>query len=308
MMTATSMTTSSATPSNTARKNGQRSSWLRGWRFQIMVLTLIALAGVLTYVARTVQYFPVDVAVTREVQSVQNPMIVRFLDAVAWVGFPPQSNVIFGTVILALFLFGHRLSALMTLFAAAGSAGIWFWLSAFVDRPRPSPELVQVAMDLPTGGFPSGHVLNLSAIFGFLMYLTMVKVRNARLRTALVALLALPIVVIGVARIHAGAHWPSDVLGGYLIGGIWLALTIQLYRQSQAWLSRRGQSSSEQSADQSDDRSRVRTDCWPTAAFAADEADGDESDAVTTRLGGQPGARPDSQPGDRPVAASSRNN
>ena len=50
------------------------------------------------------------------------------------------------------------------------------------------------------------------------------------LERMLVALLSLPIVTIGLARIYEGAHWPSDVLGGYLIGGIWLGLTIEIYR------------------------------------------------------------------------------
>jgi membrane-associated phospholipid phosphatase len=55
-------------------------------------------------------------------------------------------------------------------------------------------------------------------------------VKDVRLRWLLVALLAVPVVTIGVARVYAGAHWPSDAFGGYLIGGIWLALTIQVYR------------------------------------------------------------------------------
>jgi len=199
------------------------------------VLVATLLAGGLALLARTVLYFPIDVEITRAVQSVQSPGIVRLLDSVAWVGFPPQSNVIFGVVILALFLVGLRLEAVMTLFAAVGSAGLWFWLAPLIDRPRPTPDLVNVAMQLPTGGFPSGHVLNLTAIFGFLMYVVIVKVSNVPARLLLVLLLAIPIVTIGVARVYAGAHWPSDVLGGYLIGGIWLALTIRLY----GWARRR---------------------------------------------------------------------
>jgi membrane-associated phospholipid phosphatase len=73
-------------------------------------------------------------------------------------------------------------------------------------------------------------VLNLTAIFGFLIYLTIVLVADVRWRALLSALLAVPILFIGVARVYDGAHWASDTLGGYMIGGIWLALTIQLYR------------------------------------------------------------------------------
>ncbi len=207
-----------------------RTSKLRAWRFEIALLFGIVLAGVLAAICRSVGYFTLDVEITRAIQGLQAPGLDAFLHAVSWIGYPPQSNVIFGTVILALFLIGLRFEAVMTLFAAAGSAGLWFWLSAAIDRPRPTPDLVRVATELPTGGFPSGHVLNLTAIFGFLVFLTLILVAAVRWRSLLIALLSVPILTIGVARVYDGAHWPSDVLGGYLIGGIWLGLTIYIYR------------------------------------------------------------------------------
>jgi len=224
-------------------------SLLRSWRFEIGLLALIVLAGALTWVVRTVAYFPVDVQLTRALQSIENPWLETFFHAVAWIGFPPQSNVIFGAVVAALFLVGLRLEAAMTLFAAAGSAGLWFLIAPLVDRPRPSPDMVRVAMELPMGGFPSGHVLNLTAIFGFLIYLAIVLISDVRWRSILVAVLALPILTIGVARIYDGAHWPSDVLGGYLIGGIWLGLTIWIYRWVHARFSGSGRHRHREAAD-----------------------------------------------------------
>lgn len=214
-----------------------RTSQVRSWRFEVGLLVAIGLAALLTWLARTIAYFPLDVELTRQLQALENPWLETFLRGVGWIGFPPQSNYIFGTVVLAMLLVGLRLESAMTFFAAAGSAGLWFLLAPLVDRPRPSPEMVRVAMELPTGGFPSGHVLNLTAIFGFLIYLTIVLVSDVRWRSLLAALLAVPILTVGVARVYDGAHWPSDVLGGYLIGGIWLGLTIQIYRWAKAWLS-----------------------------------------------------------------------
>ena len=211
-----------------------RTSQIRSWRFEVGLLVAIGLAAFLTWLARTVAYFPLDVELTRDLQAIENPWLEMLFRAVAWIGFPPQSNFIFGAVVLGLFLIGLRLEAAMTLFAAVGSAGLWFMLAPFVGRPRPSPEMVRVALELPTGGFPSGHALNLTAIFGFLIYLTIVLVSDVRWRSLLVALLAVPILTIGVARVYDGAHWPSDVLGGYLIGGIWLGLTIWIYRWARA--------------------------------------------------------------------------
>ena len=217
-----------------------RASRARSWRFEVGLIVAIVLAALLTWVARTVAYFPIDVELTRDLQAIEHPWLAAFLRGVAWIGFPPQSNYIFGTVVIALFVVGLRLESAMTFFAAAGSAGLWFLLAPLVDRPRPSPEMVRVAMELPTGGFPSGHVLNLTAIFGFLIYLTIVLLSNVRWRSLLVALLAIPILTVGVARVYDGAHWPSDVLGGYLIGGVWLGLTIEIYRWAKAKFSRSG--------------------------------------------------------------------
>jgi len=212
-----------------------RAIWLRAWHFELLVLAAIVLAGALTHLASTVLYFPIDVEITRAVQRVESPSVLQLFQLVSWIGFPPRSNVIFGGVILGLFVFGWRLEALMTAVAALGSAGLWYLIAGFVGRPRPSPDMVHVAMQLPSGSFPSGHVLNLTAIFGFLMYLTIVHSADTRWRALLAVLLALPIVTIGPARVYEGAHWPSDALGGYLIGGIWLALTIRAYR----WARRR---------------------------------------------------------------------
>ena len=223
----------------TGHEVARRARELLAWRFQITVLVAALGFGVLALLARTVWYFPVDLELTRAIQGTRLPWLDGPLGAVTWVGFPPQSNVVFGAVILGLFLLGRRLEALLTAVAAVGSAGLWYLITPLVGRPRPSPELVEVAMQIPTGSFPSGHVVNLTAIFGFLIYLTLLLVADARARWGLSALLALPILAIGFARIEDGAHWPSDVLGGYMLGWLWLAVTIQVYRWTRQRLAER---------------------------------------------------------------------
>ncbi len=217
----------------------RRARDLMARRYQVAVLVAAVGFGVLALLARTVWYFPVDLQVTRAVQGHSPAWLDWLLEVVTWIGFPPQSNVIFGAAILGLFLAGCRFEAAMTALAAVGSAGLWFLVTPLVGRPRPSPELVEVAVQIPTGSFPSGHVVNLTAIFGFLIYLALLLVYDRWRRRGLVALLGLPIPVIGVARIEDGAHWPSDVLGGYMLGWLWLVVTIFLYGRGRRWLAER---------------------------------------------------------------------
>jgi undecaprenyl-diphosphatase len=212
--------------------------------FQIALVLALVAFGLLALLARTIPYFPLDLELTRAIQAIPAPWLGSFLEAVTWIGFPPQSNYVFGGLILLLLLVGRWLESVMLFFAAAGSISLWYLFAPLIDRPRPSPELVQVAMQIPHGSFPSGHVVNLTAIFGFLAFLIWTHLPASWWRTVLLALLALPIVTVGFARVHAGAHWPSDVLAGYLLGGVWLALSIYLYRWARLRLAaRKGHSS-----------------------------------------------------------------
>jgi undecaprenyl-diphosphatase len=215
------------------REQARGSRHRRARGFQAALLAGAVAFGALALVAHTVRYFPLDLTISRDVQAVRAPWLGAVLGAVSWIGLPPQSSAEFGAIILALFLAGRRLEASMALFAAAGSAALWFVVAPLVDRPRPTPDLIRVAAPIPWGSFPSGHVLNLTAFFGFLFFLGYVLPRPSWRRTLALAGCGTLIVLIGLARIYSGEHWPSDVLGGYMLGGLWLALTIHLYRARQ---------------------------------------------------------------------------
>jgi membrane-associated phospholipid phosphatase len=213
---------------------------LEAWRFQVVLLLAIVAVGVLAFLARTALYLPIDVELTRAIQAIRAPWLDPLLSAVTWAGMPPQVMVIVGAIVLGLFLVGLRVEALFTLLSALGGAGLWYAVAAMVERPRPSPELVRVAHDLPYSSFPSGHALNLTAILGFLLYLVYTSLDPGWVRRGLMTLCVLPVLVIGFARIRDGAHWPSDVLGGYLLGGLLLTVMIVLYQRArQRWPSGR---------------------------------------------------------------------
>jgi len=73
-------------------------------------------------------------------------------------------------------------------------------------------------------------VLNLTAGFGFAWYLAYGLLARSPWRTAILWLVPIYLVVLGAARVYQGQHWPSDIVGGALLGALWLWLCIATYR------------------------------------------------------------------------------
>jgi membrane-associated phospholipid phosphatase len=73
-------------------------------------------------------------------------------------------------------------------------------------------------------------VLFYSAFFGILIFLGYTLLKPSLGRTLLLVILGSPVALVGLSRIYLGDHWASDVAGAYLLGSLWLALSIAVYR------------------------------------------------------------------------------
>jgi undecaprenyl-diphosphatase len=103
-------------------------------------------------------------------------------------------------------------------------------LKLAINRPRPSADLVHVLFHEQGSGFPSGHAFFAILILGLTAYSISVNSKNRTLQIlALAGLIAL-ILLVGTSRVYLGVHWPSDIIGGYLIGGIFLTALIWFHR------------------------------------------------------------------------------
>ena len=224
-------TDSRATTSSRWSALARRARHLRAGRFQLALLLLVITFGALAYLARSTPYWGFDLTVTRAIQAIDVYGFGTVLETISWVGFPPQFAIVCGLLVVAVFLLGHRLEAGALLLDSLGACALWFASTRLIDRPRPSADLVRVGMEVHGGSFPSGHVLTIVAIFGFVVFLAYARLQPSWQRTLILIAFGLPIAVVGVARIYAGHHWPSDVLGGYMLGGMWMAIVIHVYRR-----------------------------------------------------------------------------
>jgi len=135
-----------------------------------------------------------------------------------------------GMLLLRLFR-----QALYFVVAVASVGGLFLLLTPLVARPRPTFGAgICVHDTYHHYSFPSGHVSHDVVSSGFLLYITLSEpVRRWRYRWLLIPLqifFVLDILLIGYSRLLEGDHWLLDALGGYLLGALWLALFIFLYR------------------------------------------------------------------------------
>jgi undecaprenyl-diphosphatase len=113
---------------------------------------------------------------------------------------------------------------------AALSGGIYTLTAMFIDRPRPSADLVHVIRHTGASSYPSGHV----AFFSWFLILLILCLAAGRLPKAIVAglwvIAALVLLAVCIGRIYLGEHWPSDIVGGLALGLGWtsLALSVRL--------------------------------------------------------------------------------
>jgi len=187
-------------------------------------LVVFVLFAIDTYLVVANDVLPFDVPIAAFIQQfnwglVVYPMELINASAGIW-------QVLIGVIaVVALFILERRAGWLMLI----GSLSSLFdnLIKLVISRQRPPADLVHILS--PTTGFsyPSGHAV----FFTWMSFMVAVslapKIRPA-FRPVLWTAAAIVIVLTCFARVWAGAHWPSDVIGGVLLGVGWSAFVLWL--------------------------------------------------------------------------------
>ncbi len=97
-----------------------------------------------------------------------------------------------------------------------------------VHRTRPETIYVE-SMKIQSYSFPSGHTFGATVLYGLLAYLAYVHLPNPW-NIIVPGVLVGIILLVGISRVYLGAHFPSDVVMGWFLGTISLAVIIKLLK------------------------------------------------------------------------------
>ncbi|MFC2009494.1 phosphatase PAP2 family protein [Chloroflexota bacterium] len=202
----------------------------------LFALLFIVLIG-LTLGAVIFDRFPYDLAITRWVQSLNvdrviGSSVLLYNGRLGIVGI--AGGIGLGVIIL-LWLKNRRVEA-----ASVAMVGVADLINplfrVIIDRPRPTEDLVSIYYpDLEPFSFPSGTAMHITMFCGILVYLSGRLLKPGLLRYILQTLLVLYIPLMGLRLIYLGSHWPSDILGGYVYGGLFLWTIIWGHHRYLGW-------------------------------------------------------------------------
>ena len=165
-----------------------------------------------------------DHAIEQALYAIRNPHIVQ---AFIWISELASETTIIGLTAVAIILLVRRrkwpaISGLII--SVLGSTAVVLVLKYLVARVRPAG----IAAYQESGfSFPSWHATSVVAFYGFILFL-MWEALTPLQRKIKLAAVGIIILAVGFSRLYLGVHYPSDVLAGYLLGGlfVWLGIIV----------------------------------------------------------------------------------
>jgi undecaprenyl-diphosphatase len=125
---------------------------------------------------------------------------------------------------------GARWLAALPLFAVASGALLSYGIKLLVARPTTWFPLWG-RLTTTDDSFPSGHAVQTMVFYGLVATLALQWPPLARWRWLVVGATVALVALIGYTRVYLGNHWPTDVVGGWLLGWVWLGVLGALRRK-----------------------------------------------------------------------------
>ena len=158
-----------------------------------------------------------DLAAVRLLNGVATDEVTALAAGITAIASTTAVLLVGAVAAAALLVRGQRHGAVSLALAVGGTQAVVYGIKELVARARPPASSALV--DAAGHAFPSAHAASSVALYGLLAVLVLSRA-HGRARIAAVALTVAGVGVIGLTRIYLGAHYPSDVVAGWLVGAL----------------------------------------------------------------------------------------
>ena len=171
----------------------------------------------------------IDQPLTTAIRGTLTDTKTSFFTGVTQLGSSIGLMILLLITCLLLLKFKRKAEALWLLVNVGLIASLGNYLIKFLfQRPRPSIEHLVYANHY---SFPSGHSMASILFYGTLIIISQLVIKNKIVRLISQLILGSLILLIGLSRVYLGVHYPTDIIGGYLLGLSWLLATYPSFQK-----------------------------------------------------------------------------
>ena len=154
-------------------------------------------------------------------RSLESPVLSAIMWGASVYGAPVRLSPL-GLVVAGVFLYrGWRRGALLVVVTLAGAWLLDIGFKLLFARARPQPFFDYYPAP-ESYSFPSGHALFAVCFFGGLAVLLTHRLTRRSVQVVVWLVTAAAALLIGVSRVYLGVHYPTDVVGGFAVGVVWV--------------------------------------------------------------------------------------
>lgn len=190
----------------------------------IFLILLATFLGITDAIVNGTAIVKIDNNLAQSLYLIRTPAMAKVFYTITNFADQITIGILFFISIIYLYFkkeVAYLYALIVTFIGAEGSA---FLIKIFINRARPGASIAYYLEG--SKSFPSGHSTIAMAFFGFVTYYLIHHISERNTKSAVILFGVILIGLIGFSRLYLGVHFLSDVIGGFLIGSLWLVAGI----------------------------------------------------------------------------------